>query len=102
LGGVTAEDVAKIVERRTAGAVTAATQAQANIQALDDQLAQIKKFAPFSFTAKGCEVGHEVGILFALHDSNLAPSPPTLFALSGDNAAGLAKHEWAQLHVCAW
>jgi hypothetical protein len=110
LGGVTAEDVAKIVERGAAGqAVTAAAQAQASVQglrlqidALDAELAQIKKFAPLSFTAKGCEVGHDVGELFALHDSNRSPSPPSIFSLSGDNVAGMAKHEWALLHVCAW
>jgi hypothetical protein len=72
------------------------------IDDLDGQLAQIKKFAPFSFTAHGCEVGHEVGILFALHDSNVTPAPPSVFSLAGENAAGLVKHEWAQLHVCAW
>jgi hypothetical protein len=72
------------------------------IDDLQEELSQIKKFAPFSFTANGCEVGHEVGVLFALHDSNVTPTPPSVFFLSGENAAGLVKHEWAQLHVCAW
>jgi hypothetical protein len=91
-------------------AVDAAARAEAavkvlesRLQHLEDEIATIKKFAPYSFTAKGCAVGREIGVLFALHDSNLVPPPPTMgFSLSGQNVAGLEKHEWAELHVCTW
>ena len=78
----------------------------ANLKAITAQtttnVAEIKAFAPFSFTATGCSVGHELGVLFALHDSNV-PNPTSMgFLLSGSNAGGFVNHEWAQLHVCHW
>jgi hypothetical protein len=89
----------KALTERLSGEIN---QLRHSLTNLEGQLVEIKKFAPFSFTANGCEVGHEVGILFALHDSNVTPTPPNVFSLVGENAAGLVKHEWAQLHVCAW
>jgi hypothetical protein len=64
----------------------------------------MKGFVPISFTKDGCEIGTEIGILYALHDSNLNPPPPPIgFTLvGGPNAAGLTNHEWAQMHVCQW
>jgi hypothetical protein len=61
------------------------------------------EFAPLSFTQNGCKIGRELGVLFALHDSNV-PNPSSMgFLLTGGpNAAGFTNHEWAQLHVCQW
>ena len=73
---------------------------QGQMGQLHSEIDELKRFAPYAFTAKGCEVGKEVGILFALHDSNSNPAPPTEFSLSGQNAAGLDRHEWAVMHVC--
>jgi hypothetical protein len=88
---------------RDAAQAEARVQAlQQRIDALESQLTQIKKFAPLSFTAKGCEVGTSVGQLFALYDSNQSPKPPNIFALSGENVLGMTNHEWAILHVCTW
>jgi hypothetical protein len=73
------------------------------IDELESEIATVKRFAPYSFTATGCAVGKEVGVLFALHDFNITPPPPAIeFTTSGENAAGLIRHDWAQLHVCKW
>jgi hypothetical protein len=66
-------------------------------------MSKVQRFLPFAYTASGCAIGRELGVLFALHDSNITPPPaPMPFNLSGANAAGLVNQEWAQLHVCAW
>jgi hypothetical protein len=66
-------------------------------------MSKVQQFLPFAYTASGCAIGRELGVLFALHDSNITPPPaPMPFKLSGTNAAGLTNHEWAELHVCAW
>jgi hypothetical protein len=61
------------------------------------------EFAPLSFTRNSCKGGKELGVLFALHDSNV-PNPSSMgFLLTGGpNAAGYTNHDWAQLHVCQW
>jgi hypothetical protein len=73
---------------------------QAQIAQLHSEIDEVKRFSPYAFTASGCEVGKEVGILFALHDSNMPLVAPTEFSLSGQKAAGLDRHEWAIMHVC--
>jgi len=73
------------------------------ITTLNNNIDQIKTFAPISFTKEGCKVGKELGVLFALHDSNvLNPSSMGFLLTGGPNAAGLTNHDWAQMHVCQW
>lgn len=73
---------------------------QAQLTQLRSEIDEVKRFSPYAFTARGCEVGKEVGILFALHDSSMPIVGPTEFSLSGQDAAGLDRHEWAIMHVC--
>jgi hypothetical protein len=70
---------------------------------INSNIDQIKSFAPISFTKEGCKVGKEIGVLFALHDSNVPnPSSVGFLLTGGPNAAGLTNHDWAQMHVCQW